>query len=166
LAVFEARCKAQAALVAAGEFDLHDAVDALQAAAVATGLVAAIGQDEVQRIMARAFGPSAWDAPSWRKPAAWYHEQRGERALIAEPQCRRGPDAPKSTVDALMYSLRQRGVAAIAEPDTRRRISQLNETQLREASARLQRFDPKIARPWTAEDVIRLLELWEACRHA
>jgi hypothetical protein len=39
----------------AGEFDLHEAVDKLQADAERTGLVAEIGQDAVQKIMADAF---------------------------------------------------------------------------------------------------------------
>jgi hypothetical protein len=52
---FRARCEARAYLVAAGEYDLQDTVDRLQADAEANGLVAAIGQDEVQRIMGQAF---------------------------------------------------------------------------------------------------------------
>jgi hypothetical protein len=55
VAAFEARCWARAYLWAAGEFDLHEAVDKLQADAVRDGLVDAIGQDEVQQIMATAF---------------------------------------------------------------------------------------------------------------
>ena len=55
LAVFTARAEARAILFAAGELDLHQAVDALQAAAIRDGLVAELGQDEVQRIMAEAF---------------------------------------------------------------------------------------------------------------
>jgi hypothetical protein len=42
-------------LWAAGELSLHDAVDVLQADAVRDGLVAEIGQDAVQAIMAKAF---------------------------------------------------------------------------------------------------------------
>jgi hypothetical protein len=55
LEVFRARCAARSYLVAAGEIDLHDAVDRLQHDAISTGLVAAVGQDEVQGIMAAAF---------------------------------------------------------------------------------------------------------------
>jgi hypothetical protein len=55
-AVFETRCEGRAILCALGEFDLHEAVDLLQADAVATGLVNEIGQDAVQAIMADAFG--------------------------------------------------------------------------------------------------------------
>jgi len=56
LAVFRARAEARALLFAAGELDLHDAVDGLQSYAETSGLVREIGQDEVQRIMAQAFG--------------------------------------------------------------------------------------------------------------
>ena len=55
LAVFVARTEARALLWQAGEMDLHEAVDGLQAAAVASGLVAELGQDEIQRLMAKAF---------------------------------------------------------------------------------------------------------------
>ena len=51
--VFEGRCWARATLYAADEFDVQ--VDALQAAAIATRLVADIGQDRCQQIIAEAF---------------------------------------------------------------------------------------------------------------
>jgi hypothetical protein len=56
--IFTARCEARARLWANGDLDLHQAVDVLQAAAVTTGLVAAIGQDAAQKIMSKAFGRS------------------------------------------------------------------------------------------------------------
>jgi hypothetical protein len=46
---------ARATLYAADEFDVQQAVDALQAAAIATRLVADIGQDRCQQIIAEAF---------------------------------------------------------------------------------------------------------------
>jgi hypothetical protein len=55
LVVFKARCEARALLWRVGEFDLLEAVDELQHSAVKSGLVAEIGQDEVQRLMAAAF---------------------------------------------------------------------------------------------------------------
>jgi hypothetical protein len=55
-ASFKERCEARAYLWAACEFDLHQAVDKLQHDAVASGLVAEIGQDAVQAIMTEAFG--------------------------------------------------------------------------------------------------------------
>lgn len=55
LEVFQARCQARALLYLGGAISLHDAVDELQRAAEATGLVEQIGQDEVQAIMSDAF---------------------------------------------------------------------------------------------------------------
>jgi hypothetical protein len=55
LEAFVARAEARALLWQAGEFDLHEAVDVLQAAAERDGLVDQLGQDEVQRIIAEAF---------------------------------------------------------------------------------------------------------------
>jgi hypothetical protein len=56
LDAFRARCEARAALFAAGELDLHEPVDALQATAIRGGLLGQIGQDAVQAITAEAFG--------------------------------------------------------------------------------------------------------------
>jgi hypothetical protein len=55
LAIFEARCEARAILYFLGELELLEAVDVLQADAIASGLVAKIEQDAVQAIMAAAF---------------------------------------------------------------------------------------------------------------
>ena len=52
---FTARCEARALLFATGDLELIEAVDALQLSAVESGLVAEIGQDAVQAIMADAF---------------------------------------------------------------------------------------------------------------
>ena len=62
-AIFVARAEARALLWQAGEFDLHQAVDKLQADAVRDGLVAKLGQDEVQRLLAEAFRKVREEAP-------------------------------------------------------------------------------------------------------
>ena len=56
--------------------------------------------------------------------------------------------AAESTVEALMYSPR-RGPAALADPNTLRRLAELNEQQLLAVMVRLQ----KIAPAWTPEQV-------------
>jgi hypothetical protein len=56
LEVFIARAEARALLWQAGEFDLHQAVDELQAAAERDGPVTLLGQDAVQEILSKAFG--------------------------------------------------------------------------------------------------------------
>jgi hypothetical protein len=62
--VFTMRCNAHARLFANGEIDLDVAVDELQESAELNGLVATIGQDAVQTIMAAAFSavPPAADS--------------------------------------------------------------------------------------------------------
>jgi hypothetical protein len=53
--IFVARCEAAVRRWQAGYRHLHDAIDGLQAEAVASGLVASIGQDAVQRQLSTAF---------------------------------------------------------------------------------------------------------------
>jgi hypothetical protein len=62
--VFRLRCHSRARLWHSGEIDLHSAVDELQHAAEASGLIGAIGQDAVQGLMVEAFAPLRDDLPS------------------------------------------------------------------------------------------------------
>ncbi len=62
VSLFCERAEVRAYLVAHGEMDLIEAVDGLQAAAVATGVIDALGQAAVQDIMAAAFGLDEGDA--------------------------------------------------------------------------------------------------------
>jgi hypothetical protein len=99
--VFEARCGAHATLCALGELDLHEAVDALQAVAIANGLIAEIGQDSIQQVMATGFregfamnAPEVdawpdedhdeWEREGWTRAAQNYREQRGSRHFLVE----------------------------------------------------------------------------------
>jgi len=66
---------------------------------------------------------------------------------------RRVHGAPQPTVEALMYSLRGRGVKALEESATWRRLSSLSDQQVIEVGDRLQKLRPEIARPWSAEEV-------------
>ena len=71
--VFRPRCHSRAKLWHDGEIDLHSAVDELQHAAEASGLIDAIGQDAVQGLMVEAFAPLRDDLPRAEKkkpPAA------------------------------------------------------------------------------------------------
>src|SRR5262245_16825555 len=74
---------------------------------------------------------------------------------ISEARCR----AAASTVEALIYSLRAGG-PGLASPRARRRLSELSEAQLHEVSARLQKFQPNIARAWTPGEVEFLVAIW------
>jgi hypothetical protein len=63
--------------------------------------------------------------------------------------------AAAATVEALMFSLYSRGIAALKEG----RLGQLSEVQLREICGRLQRLKPEA---WSAAEIDRLLETWDA----
>ena len=67
--------------------------------------------------------------------------------------------AASSTVEALVFSLRAGGTA-LACPYARRQLAELAEAQLHEVSARLQTFQPKIARAWTPIEVELLVAVW------
>jgi hypothetical protein len=86
LAVLIARAEARALPWRFAEFDLTTAVDELDAEAEVSGLLAAIGQDEVAAIIAAAFAavcePAVADG--WTAAAAEYHAARGKRTLIVE----------------------------------------------------------------------------------
>jgi hypothetical protein len=192
---FRAQCEARVYLVDQLEMDLHEAVDGLQAAAVATGLVDQVGVDGVQAIMSDAFvegiadeSPMSWDSAGWKDAAREYHEARGDRPAVIEidadrlNRLRRLLDnnvsidrawaelnvtkgrAADWTVEALMFSLRERGAPALDEPNTRRRLAELSDEQAIEVGTRLQRLKPKIARPWTADEVETLVRLRETLR--
>jgi hypothetical protein len=66
--------------------------------------------------------------------------------------------AAPTTVEALMYSLRTRGTAALLEPDCRRRLSELNAEQTRAVAVRLQKLKPRIAKAWGAGEIEQLYE--------
>jgi len=128
-----------------------------------------------------ALADDAWAAPGWREAAVEYHKARDGRASIApcapehlarlrrlladdvsrdrawaEISCPAGR-AAASTVEALMFGLRSRGVQALGEPDVLRRLSQLDDAQLREVAIRLQKLKPHTAPAWTLDDVGLLL---------
>jgi hypothetical protein len=166
---FELRCWARARLWQAGEIDdLHDAVDALQECAVAWGVVASVAQDAVQSIMARAFAAvrddpkpevstafaeDAWSAPGWREAANEYHETRGKRVLIVEtePELSADSHVPQSTVEALMWCLREQGLACLAESENRDRLARCDAAAMARIAQRL------IALQWDPDDVEKLI---------
>jgi erythromycin esterase-like protein len=68
------------------------------------------------------------------------------------------------TVEALMFSLRERGVAALNEPDTQRRLVGLSKAQLVEVATRLQKLKPQIARAWTDSEIKTLIRFQRGLR--
>jgi hypothetical protein len=71
--------------------------------------------------------------------------------------------AAASTVEALVFALR-RGLDAIEHPDNQQRLSKLNDAQMCEVAARLQRFRPHVAPEWTSTDVEALVSIWGKLR--
>jgi hypothetical protein len=71
--------------------------------------------------------------------------------------------AASMTVEALMFSLRERGVAALKEGPTRRRLAELSDDQVVEAEKRCRQF--KFGRgPWTEAEIETLVRLREELR--
>jgi hypothetical protein len=75
----------------------------------------------------------------------------------------RAKGAAARTIEALTLALR-RGVGALKDSSNQRRLSELNDAQLREVATRLQRFEPHIARAWTPAEVETLILLWSELR--
>jgi|SRR5262245_2471316 len=129
----------------------------------------------------RQIADDAWAAPGWREAALEYHKTRGNRASIAPEHLarlrwlmddsislerawhelnRRASGAAASTVEALVYGLRD-GLAALSKnPDRLRRLSELNAEQLRAVCDRLQNFQPHIAPACTPNEVQALVVIW------
>lgn len=173
LAVLKERAEARAALWAAGEFpDLPAAVDPLQKAAEQGGLTRNPGHDAVQKILADAFAryrekaavtlvpadppesdvitklcPTCNWAPcltpsfcrSCRKADAAAAQQRQQQRR-QKPQAR---PTSQSTIEAIMWSIRERGAAALSEPDTVERLSRCDEEAWTQIDTRM----TKLRRP-------------------
>ena len=79
---------------------------------------------------------------------------------VAKPRGNGRKTAAASTIEALMFCLRERGTAALKEPTVLRRISELSEPQMHEVCARLQKLKPEIARAWPVNEVEKLVNTW------
>ena|SRR6516225_5632256 len=69
-----------------------------------------------------------------------------------------------STVEALMFALRERGTAALAEGLVRERLAQLDRAQVLQVGDRLQRLQPHIANAWTPAEVRQIFTTWGSLR--
>jgi hypothetical protein len=112
LKAFELRCWARALLWREGEIDLHEAVNELQASAVRDELVASIGQDAVQAVLAKAFGAVRDDAGSDMMPDALPEPRRVERVplstLLAAEYLARENDPKRLRAWLTKHSARER----------------------------------------------------------
>jgi hypothetical protein len=125
----------------------------------------------------------AWNAPSWREAALDYHKSRsapshrdnpdlqrlrrllddGVTLVAAWAAMHRNRPAPEATLEALMFSLR-RGVNELTRPDTKRRLAELSEDQMRAVCKRLRNFKSDIATAWTPEKIGALAAIWSELR--
>src|SRR5277367_983942 len=118
--IFRGHCEIRTFLWTEHQIELQEAVDGLQAFAERTGLVSAIGQDQVQQFMAAPFAlvresPASYDAPDdeveaeldkydlleiAKRVERWEAAERPKAALQSKPTSYR---TPQSTVDAFWY---------------------------------------------------------------
>jgi hypothetical protein len=94
---------------------------------------------------------------------------RGEKPPSRIPHfdcAHRAYGAPQWTVETLMFGLRERGIKALEESATKRRLSEISDDQVIEVGDRLQRLRPKIARAWTAAEVETLFQARIKCPKA
>jgi len=131
---FQARCEARALLVQMGTLDFHEAVDGLQVAAVAAGLVESLGQDKVQSIMAAAF-KNIGEEMSRDLQIEIAVAEFMARGLTEQPKAKK--DAASSMVEALMWALREYGVDAFDRPGNRDRLAVLSPAQIDRVIERL-----------------------------
>jgi hypothetical protein len=102
VAVLIARAQARALLWAAGEIDLHAAVDELWADAVRDGLTDKLGTDKVQQLLADAFASERDDLPR--------HDDAVPDELVADE---RVADVPTATLRAAEYLVQQKDPARL-----------------------------------------------------
>jgi hypothetical protein len=60
----------------------------------------------------------------------------------------------------VVFCLR-RGVSELTQPDTLRRLSMLDQDQVKDVCRRVQAFKPEIATPWSPEEVTALISASE-----
>jgi hypothetical protein len=71
--------------------------------------------------------------------------------------------AGAATVEALLFGLRERGIAPLKEPGLRARLAQVSNDQIVEAAERLQRLKPQIAQAWNDDQIDKLFEARKSC---
>jgi hypothetical protein len=137
-------------------------------------------RDDADNTVPELIADDAWAAPGWREAALDYHKNRGDRVGItpeniarlrrlmddsisldrAWAEVSRPSGAAASTVEALVFGLRN-GLAALPKnPDRLRRLSELNAEQLKAVCRRVQNFNPEIATPWSSDEVAALITKW------
>lgn len=120
------RAWACAYLWAVGEYNLHEAVDVLQHDAECNNLFDRIGQDAVQKILSDAFAP--------------YHSHEDAadyEASIAAPKPKER-STPQTTIEAILWCVRERGLNALREPENIERLSRCDTGAKAEINQRIE----------------------------
>jgi hypothetical protein len=102
--------------------DKQAVVDRLQEIADITDLIDKFGQDRIQTAMANATQPQAKDSSAAVIP-------------MSAPR-----PTPQTTIDAVMYSVRERGLAALDEPATRERLGRCDAAARRQINQRIEKL--------------------------
>lgn len=151
------RAWASAYLWAAGEIEsIPRVVDPLQAFAVESGLVAEIGQDEVQKILAEAFVPYRYETPSADDAVLFCDicrcapcftpgfcnlcredEAQRRQAPAPAPKSEERP-TPRTAIEAIMYCVRVRGLTALKESDNLERLLRCDAAAKAEINKRIE----------------------------
>jgi len=107
----------------------------------------------------------SWNDRGWKQAALEYHNTRGNNVSIVEapPEAlvrlrrlmrdsvsperawaelngRRNRPTPKATIDAIMFAVRERGLAALKEPATAERLNSCDAAARAEIEQRLQKL--------------------------
>jgi hypothetical protein len=102
----------------------------------------------------------ASQSPGERARLEYYHHllerDMSVEALWDELNTRRGGEATQSTVDALLYQLREGGIAQLKTPTCQRRLAELSASQLRKVVAALVRLQSRY--PKITDDLLSALD--------
>jgi hypothetical protein len=128
----ELRAWARALLWAEGEIEsISEAIDPLQAFAVASGLVAGIGQDAVQKVFSDALAP--------------YRKQENDARPNKIEQQTHGCPTPQATIEAILCCVRERGLAALKELANHERLLRCDPAARQQINERIGRLLKKEA---------------------
>jgi hypothetical protein len=171
---FTDRAGARAYLWSIGQYELHEAVDELQFDAKLSGLIKCIGQDAVQQIMAAAFEPF-WDRqaeesilPDGVTEADIAAAERWEKQYPPRPTTVNLPEkwdelplgtlwnqlnnpqrylTPQSTIEAVIYSVRERGFDALKELANMERLTRCDADAKAQINKRIETLLQKQPQP-------------------
>jgi len=90
-------------------------------------------------------------------------ERQGVSLDRAYAVLNRDHGAAASMIEALMLGLRERGIAALKEPEVRARLAQLSNDQAVEVAERLQRLKREVAQAWRDDQINKLFESRKSC---